>query len=79
MKNPGCGEPLRHPMLQELPSHPAPLTATANYMQPAFAYLETKTPEAGEIAGYSVIVEVTLHYTTQPFPDFRQGLMHAHP
>src|SRR5215831_4988472 len=79
MKNPGCGEPLSHPRLQELPGHPAPLTATSNHMQPAFAYLEPKTPEAGEIAGYSVIVEVTLHHPPQPFPDCRQWLMHPHP
>jgi hypothetical protein len=48
-------------------------------MQPAFAYLETKTPEAGEVAGYSVIVEVALDHAPQPFPDFRQRLMHTLP
>src|SRR5215472_7650193 len=68
MKNLGCGEPLSHPRLQELPGHPAPLTATSNYMQPAFAYLETKTPEAGELAGYSVIVEVALDHAPNHFP-----------
>src|SRR5215472_2303108 len=79
MKNPGSREPLNRQTLQELPGHPAPLTATSNHMQPAFAYLEPKTPEAGEIAGYSMVVEVTLHHTPQPFPDFRQRLMQPHP
>ena len=79
MKNPGSGEPLLRDTLEKLPRIPAPLAATSNYMQPAFAYLETKTPESGEIAGYRVIVEVALHHTPQPFSDFRQRLMHAHP
>lgn len=79
MKNLGYGKPLGRKTLQELPGHPAPLTATSNHMQPAFAYLEPKTPKAGEIAGYSMIVEVTLHHAPQPSPDFRQRLMHAHP
>src|SRR5579864_4099305 len=79
MKDFRYGEPLSRKTLHELPGHPAPLTATPNHMQPAFAYLEPKTPEAGEIARYSVIVEVTLHHTLQPSPDFRQRLMHAHP
>jgi len=85
MKNPGCGEPLSHPVLQELPGHPAPLTATSNYMQPAFAYLETKTPEAGEISGYSVIVEVALDHAPYDaaqltrFPSFASGTRPAAP
>jgi hypothetical protein len=79
MKDFGYGEPLSRKTLQELPGHPAPLTATPNHMQPAFAYLEPKTREAGEIAAYTMIVEVTLHHTLQPSPDFRQRLMHAHP
>jgi len=79
MKNLGFGEPLGRKAVQERPRHPAPLTATANHSQPAFANLEPKTPEAGEIAGYGVIVEVALNHTPQPFPDFRQRLMHPLP
>jgi hypothetical protein len=79
MKNLGFGEPLSRKSVHELPSHPAPLTAASNHPQPAFANLEPKTPETGEIAGYSVIVEVALNYTPQPFPDFRQRLMHPLP
>src|SRR5215472_3165835 len=79
MKNLGYGKPLGRKTLQELPGHPTPLTATSNHMQPAFAYLESKTPKTGEIAGYSVIVEVTLHHSPQPSSDFRQRLMHARP
>jgi hypothetical protein len=79
MKNFGYGKPLDRKSLQEPPGHPAPLTATSNHVQPAFAYLEPKTPKTSEIAGYSVIVEVTLHHALQPFPDFRQRLKHAHP
>src|ERR1700757_4843187 len=77
MKNLGYGNPLNRQSLQELPGHPTPLTATSNYMQPAFAYLETKTPEAGEIAGYRVIVEVALDHAPQPFPAFRPRLLHT--
>jgi len=79
MKNLGYRKPLGYKTLQALPGHPAPLTATSNHMQPALAYLEPKTPKTDEIAGYRVIVEVTLHHTPQPSPDFRQRLMHAHP
>ena len=79
MKNLGFGEPLSRKSVQELPRHPAPLTATANHPQPAFANFEPKTPETGEIAGYGVIVEVALNHTPQPFPDFRQRLMHPLP
>jgi len=79
MKNLGFGEPLGRKAVQERPRHPAPLTATANHSQPAFANLEPKTPEAGEIAGYGVIVEVALNHTPQPLPDFRQRLMHPLP
>jgi len=79
MKNRGHGKPLLRDAFEELPRIPAPLAATSNHMQPAFAYLEPKTAKTGGIAGYSVIVEVTLHHTPQPPPDFRQRLMHAHP
>ena len=79
MKNLGFGEPLSRKSVQELPRHPAPLTATSNHPQPAFANFEPKTPETGEIAGYGVIVEVALNHTPQPFPDFRQRLMHPLP
>ena len=79
MKNVGQWEPLHGQTLRELPGHPAPLTATPNHMQPAFAHLEPKSPKTGEIAGYGMIVEVTLYDTPQPSPDFRQRLMHSHP
>ena len=79
MKNLGFREPLRRESVHELPRHPAPLAATSNHPQPAFANLELKASETGEIAGYGVIVEVTLNHTPQPFPDFRQRLMHPLP
>src|SRR5260370_40796929 len=63
MKNLGFGEPLSRKSLHERPRHPAPLTATSNHPQPAFANLERKTPETGEIAGYGVTVEVALNHT----------------
>ena len=71
MKNFGYGEPLGHQRVQELPTHPAPLTATPKRVHPTFAYLEQKTLKTSEIAGYRVIVEVTLHHAPQPSPDFR--------
>jgi hypothetical protein len=79
MKNPGDWEPLGCETLQERPCHPASLTATSNYTQPPLADLEPKTPETGEIAGYSVIVEVSLHHTPQPSPNLRQRVVHAPP
>jgi hypothetical protein len=63
MKNLGFGEPLSRKSVHERPRHPAPLTATSNHPQPAFANLEPKIPETGEIAGYGVIVEVALNHT----------------
>jgi hypothetical protein len=78
MENLGDGKPLGRKALQQRPRHPTPLTATANHSQPAFAYLDPKAPETGEIAGYGVIVEVALHYAPQPSPDLRQRPMHAH-
>ena len=51
MKNLGFREPLSRESVHELPRHPAPLAATSNHPQPAFANLEPKTPETGEIAG----------------------------
>ena len=57
MKNPGPGEPPLRDMLEKLPRIPAPLAATSDHLQPPFAYLETKTPESGEITGYRVIVK----------------------
>src|SRR2546429_6647334 len=44
--------------LEKLPRLPAPLAATSDNAQPALTYLEPKAPEAGEIPGYSMIVEV---------------------
>src|SRR5260370_24096387 len=79
MKNLGFGRPLSRKAVHELPRHPAPLSATSNHPQPALANLEPKTPETGEIAGYGVIGSVALHHTPQPFPDFRQRLMHPLP
>ena len=79
MKNLGYGKPLGRKSFQKLPGHPTPLTAPANHTQPALAYLETKTPETGEVTRYSVIVEVALHYAPQPSPDFGQRLMHTLP
>jgi len=79
MKNLGFGEPLSRKSVHERPRHPAPLTATSNHPQPAFANLKPKTPETGEIAGDGVIVEVALNHTPQPLPDFRQRLMHPLP
>ena len=79
MKNLGYGEPPNRETFHELPGHPAPLAATANNPQPTFAYLHPKTPKTGEIAGYGMIVEVALNHAPQPFPDFRQRLMHSLP
>jgi hypothetical protein len=79
MENRGHWKPLSRKARQKLPRHPAPLTATANHSQPAFAHLDPKAPETGEITGYRVIVEVTLNHAPEPFPDLRQRLMHPHP
>src|SRR5207247_5826531 len=65
MKNLGYGKPLGRKSFQKLPGHPTPLTAPANHTQPALAYLETKTPETGEVTRYSVIVEVALPAISQ--------------
>jgi hypothetical protein len=79
MKDLGYGEPLLRDALEKLPRSPAPLAATSDHAQPALMYLDPKAPEAGEIPGYSMIVEVALYHAPQPFPDFRQRLMHAPP
>jgi hypothetical protein len=47
--------------------------------QPAFAHFTPKALETGEVSGNGMIVEVALYHAPQPFPDFRQRLMHALP
>ena len=61
MKDLGYWEPLLRDTLEKLPRIPAPLAATSDNAQPALAYLDPKAPEAGEIPGYSMIVEVALY------------------
>src|SRR5207237_9697730 len=79
MKDLGYGEPLLRDALEKLPRIPAPLAATSDNAQPALTYLEPKAPEAGEITGYSMIVEVASYHAPQPSPYLHQRLMHAHP
>ncbi len=79
MKNLGQRKPLGSKTLQQLPCHPAPLTASSERSQPALAYLEPKAPETGEIAGNRMIVEVALYHAPQPSPDFCQRLMQTYP
>src|SRR5207244_11878220 len=77
MKDLGYGEPLLRDTLEKLPRLSAPLAATSDNAQPALTYLEPKAPEAGEIPGYSMIVEVALYHAPQPSPYLHQRLMRS--
>src|SRR5487761_150912 len=79
MENFGHGKPLLSKTSHMLPRHPAFLTTTSNNAQPALAHLEPKGPETGGVSRDGMIVEVALNHAPQPFPDFRQWLMHAPP
>ena len=79
MKDFGPGKPLCSETSQVLPRHPAFLAATLQYPQPAFAHFTPKALETGEGSGNGMIVEVALYHAPQPFPDFRQRMMHALP
>jgi hypothetical protein len=79
MKDFGPGKPLCSETGQVLPRHPALLAATLQYPQPAFAHFTPKALETGEVSGNGMLVEVALYHAPQPFPDFRQRLMHALP
>jgi len=75
----GYREPLLDKTSKARPCHPALLATTIKYSQPAFAHLQPKALEMGEIPGDSMVVEVALNDAPQPLPDFRQRLMHTHP
>jgi hypothetical protein len=79
MKDFRPGKPLFGETSHALPRDPAFLAAPLEYSQPAFAHFTSKTLEASGVSGNGVIVEVALYHAPQPFPDFRQGLMHARP
>ena len=79
MKDFGPGKPLGSETSQVLPRHPAFLAATLQCPQPAFAHFTSKALETGEVSGNGMIVEVALYHAPQPFPDFRQRVMHALP
>src|SRR5262249_6401271 len=79
MKDFGPGKPLFSETSHVLPRHPTFLTAPLEYPQPAFAHFTPKALETDEVSGNGMIVEVALYHAPQPFPDFRQRLMHAHP
>ena len=79
MKDFGPGKPLCSETSQVLPRHPAFLAATLQYPQPAFAHFTPKALETGEVSGNGMIVGVALYHAPQPFPDFRQRMMHALP
>jgi hypothetical protein len=76
MKDFGRREPLSYKLVYELPGDPTPLAATTDHPQPELAHLETKIAKTGYVAGNSMIVEVALYHAPQPFPNFRQWLMH---
>ena len=79
MKDFGQREPLSYKLVHELPGDPTPLAATTDHPQPELAHLETKIAKTGYVAGNSMIVEVALYHAPQPFPNFRQWLMHKPP
>src|SRR5438445_11195157 len=79
MKDFGQREPLSYKLVHELPGDPTPLAATTDHPQPELAHLETKIAKTGYVAGNSMIVEVALYHAPQPFPNFRQWLMHEPP
>jgi len=79
MENGGERQPLISKTNNVLPRDPALLTATTNNAQPALTDLLSKAPETGEVPGYSIIVVVALTHAPQPFPDFRQRLVHTPP
>src|ERR1700730_9539400 len=76
MKDVGQREPLSYEVVHELPGDPTPLATTADHPPPELAHLETKIAKTGYVAGNSMIVEVALYHAPQPFPHFRQWLMH---
>ena len=79
MKDFGSGKPLLGETGHVLPRDPAFLAAPLEYSQPAFDHFASKALEANGVSGNGVIVEITLYHAPQPFPDFRQRLMHARP
>src|SRR5204862_8212079 len=79
MKNLGQRKPLGGKTFQQLPCHPAPLTASSGRSQPTFAYLEPKGPQPGEIAGNRMIVQVATYHPPQPPPASCHRLMQTYP
>jgi hypothetical protein len=79
MKDFRPGKPLFSEHRQLFPQDPAFLAAPLKNSQPAFAHFASKALEANRVSGYRVVVEVALYHASQPFPDLRQRLMHAHP
>jgi hypothetical protein len=53
------------------------LNATQERNEPTLALLLSKTVETGEVPGHGVVVEVALHYTSQPLAEFRHWLVPA--
>jgi hypothetical protein len=79
MEDMGKREPLLSKTRHMLPCNPALLAATTNDARPALAHLKPEAPEAGDIPGHCMVVEVALDHALQPLPDFRQWLVHSPP
>ena len=66
MEDMGKREPLLSKTRHMLPCNPALLAATTNDAQPALAHLKPEAPEAGDIPGHCMVVEVALDHALQP-------------
>ena len=77
MKDGRSGKPAVRKSDKARPSEPVFLTATPKRTHPATDHLQPKTTQTGQIPGNRMIVEVSLHYGPQPFPEFRHGQMFA--
>ena len=60
---------------EPVPRHPRPLTAALQGLPPQTADLAAKAPQAVQIGGYRVIVEIALHHAAQPVANCLDGFV----
>jgi hypothetical protein len=61
------------------PGVPMSLTTALKRLPPVAEHAFPEQPEAIEISGHSVVVEVPLYNGSEPRAGLRHGIMHAHP
>lgn len=71
MEDPGYGEPAFDDRSEPSPGHRMFLTPASERSQPSLAHFHPKTLKPGKVPGYSVVVEIALHYASQPLLHWR--------